>query len=116
MALDVFGNWVPPILDELDPEPPTGGEPLSGSGAPSDAIGNDGQLYVDEDTGDLYTKSGGTWILYSGSGGAGGLVGVVDPEGVVTADPGTIYTNTANRTIWIKESGTGTNTGWFMYV
>jgi hypothetical protein len=38
-----------------------------------------------------------------------------DPNGVVTASPGALYTNTAggaNLTLWVKESGTATNTGW----
>lgn len=47
----------------------------------------------------------------AGGGGSGGTVGVVDPEGAVTADPGASYFNTANNTYWAKASGTG-NTGW----
>jgi hypothetical protein len=50
-----------------------------------------------------------------GGGGSGtgqsGIVGVVDPEGVVTATPGTTYLNTALETFWVKHSGNG-NTGW----
>lgn len=41
--------------------------------------------------------------------------GTGSPEGVVTADPGTLYLNAsggANTTLYVKESGTGTNTGW----
>jgi hypothetical protein len=45
-----------------------------------------------------------------GSGGAG-IVGVVNPEGIVTASPGTPYLNTALQTFWMKNSGAG-NTGW----
>lgn len=55
----------------------------------------------------------------SGGGGGGtggaGLVGVVDPEGVVSATPGTTYVNTDNGTLWVKQSGSG-NTGWQQYV
>lgn len=51
----------------------------------------------------------------SGGGGTGtgqsGMVGVVDPEGVATATPGTSYLNTATNQFWIKHSGSG-NTGW----
>lgn len=51
----------------------------------------------------------------SGGGGGGGsglfTLGVVDPEGVVTAPAGTGYLNTALQTMWIKQSGSG-NTGW----
>lgn len=49
-----------------------------------------------------------------GTGGAG-IVGVVDPEGVVTAPPGTPYANTLLKSFWYKESGNG-NTGWLQYV
>jgi hypothetical protein len=39
-------------------------------------------------------------------------VGIVDPEGVVTARPGRLYINeTEPATLWQKETGTS-NTGW----
>ncbi|HTQ42473.1 MAG TPA: hypothetical protein VMI75_06910 [Polyangiaceae bacterium] len=37
------------------------------------------------------------------------------PNGVVTGSPGDLYTNTAGgagQTLWVKESGAATNTGW----
>jgi hypothetical protein len=33
----------------------------TGSGAPDDGTGVDGDLYLDTDTGDVYQKAGGTW-------------------------------------------------------
>lgn len=45
---------------------------------------------------------------------SGWYVGSGNPNGVTTASPGSIYTNTnggSNATLWVKESGTG-NTGW----
>lgn len=52
----------------------------------------------------------------AGSGSDGeGLVGIVDPEGSATSDPGVTYYNTANATFWVKGSGTG-NTGWVQVV
>lgn len=42
-------------------------------------------------------------------------VGSGNPNGVVTAEPGSLYTNGAGgagATLWVKESGFGTNTGW----
>lgn len=42
------------------------------------------------------------------------LTGAGSPQGVVTAAPGSLYTNTTGGstvTLWVKESGTG-NTGW----
>lgn len=41
--------------------------------------------------------------------------GTGDPNGVVTGSPGNVYLNRsggANTTIWIKESGVNTSTGW----
>lgn len=58
---------------------------------------------------DDLSSGGGT-----GTGGFG-MVGVVDPEGVVTATPGTPYVNTLLKSFWFKESGNG-NTGWLQYV
>jgi len=43
------------------------------------------------------------------------LCGEGSPQGVVTADPGTLYSNTTGGigvTLWVKETGVGTNTGW----
>ena len=45
-----------------------------------------------------------------GTGGAG-IVGVGSPEGVVTAAPGTNYTDSSTGNYWVKLSGVG-NTGW----
>ncbi len=42
-------------------------------------------------------------------------VGSGSPEGVVTANPGSLFLNLtggANTTLYVKESGTATNTGW----
>lgn len=41
--------------------------------------------------------------------------GTGDPNGVVSGNVGDLYTNKsggANTTLWVKESGSGTNTGW----
>jgi len=43
------------------------------------------------------------------------MTGIGPPEGVVTASPGALYVNTnggANATLYVKESGVATNTGW----
>lgn len=48
--------------------------------------------------------------------GSGNLApGVVDPEGVVSGNPGQTYFNTANSTFWEKATGTG-NTGWVQLI
>lgn len=48
-----------------------------------------------------FTAPGG-----SGTGGAG-LVGTGSPEGVVTAEPGTIFWDTTGQSLWLKQSGSG---------
>lgn len=57
---------------------------------------------------------GGTWQI-GGSTGATLRYGNVIPEGAIVGNPGDIYFNVAGGTgtaAWIKETGTGTNTGW----
>lgn len=46
---------------------------------------------------------------------SGIATGVVDPEGSVTAIAPKLYWNSANQTLWIKNSGTG-NTGWIQLI
>lgn len=36
------------------------------------------------------------------------------PNGVIAAEIGQIYTDTANGNVWIKTSGAGTTTGWIL--
>lgn len=38
------------------------GNLLSGSGPPSESLGEDGDFYLDSTTGDLYQKTGGSWV------------------------------------------------------
>lgn len=56
-----------------------------------------------------FTAPGG-----AGTGGAG-AVGTGSPEGVVTAEPGTTYLDTAADSLWIKESGSGA-VGWIQLI
>lgn len=65
-------------------------------------------LSVNGETGHVVLATGG------GGGSAAELTGIGMPEGVVTASPGTYYTDTAGTNgawRWLKTSGTG-NTGW----
>lgn len=103
MSQDNYGNY----QVELEPSAVTpgnsisGGNFLVGSGAPDDSLGSDGMAYGDEDTGDIYTKSGGTWTIFTSGGGAANGMGVVDPGGVVTpAAIGQFYTNTVTPSLW----------------
>ena len=54
-----------------------------------------------------------------GGGGSGtgqsGITGIGSPEGVVTANPGTVYFDQAGDSLWLKESGNG-NTGWIQLI
>jgi hypothetical protein len=52
-------------------------------------------------------ESGAAGALAPVTGGSGAL----DPEGVVTANPGATYFNTAAETFWVKKTGVS-NTGW----
>ena len=42
---------------------PDGGRWLAGRGDPADALGNDGDFYLDEATGRAWVKAGGSWSL-----------------------------------------------------
>lgn len=115
---DAFGNYIA----GLEPGE-TDGSGLSivhhGNGAPSDSTGNNGDIYVDLSTGDVYQKTGDTWTVITGGAGAAASVssGVVDPEGVVAKATPHFYVNTANQTLWFKESGgSGTTTFWRQYI
>lgn len=41
---------------------------LHGSGLPDNSLGRNGYTYVDDDTNDFYVKTGGAWVLVTGSG------------------------------------------------
>lgn len=115
MARDAFGNY----YVSLTPASTTTGNSmrggLHGSGAPSNDLGNDGQIYVDDDTGDLYVKVNNSWMIVQGAPGGSGEAGVGSPEGVVTASPGTTYIDTSTNNLWIKVTGSG-NTGWVQLI
>lgn len=76
MSQDTFGNY----QVELEPSAVTpgnsisGGNFLIGSGAPDNSLGSDGMGYGDSATGDIYTKSGGTWTLFAGGGASGAQI------------------------------------------
>lgn len=43
------------------------------------------------------------------------LAGDLNPENLVTADPGRLYVNrTEPATLWLKATGKNTNTGWVL--
>lgn len=59
-----------PVLPDGPPLTSFWPELTGGSGAPDDANGNNGDVYVDFATGQLYSKTAGTWSAVSGAGGA----------------------------------------------
>ena len=76
-------NYVPGLVG---PAPTTifaGGDLHSGSGAPSDSLGSNGDAYIDSASGSLYTKSGGVWSAVSTGTGSANMSGVGSPIGVV---------------------------------
>lgn len=86
---------------------------------------NSGGVYTETyggSHGTLIINSGGSYTM-GGTLGIGTIMlngsaissGVGSPNGVVVGNPGDYYTNKsggANTTLWVKESGVGTNTGW----
>jgi hypothetical protein len=107
-----------PYIPNINPPQPPGisfGPVQIGQGAPDNSLGINGDFYFDTDSKITYVKEGGTWNIVSGSttvtGGGGTVSSAVDPEGVVTADPGTFLWQRVSQTVWIKDTGTG-NTGW----
>lgn len=119
MSQDQFGNYVVGVT----PSPYTpgnstsGGGVLHGSGAPDSDLGNNGNVYVDEDTGDIYSKGGDVWVIIS-TGTGTPESGSGSPEGVLARPVGTLYTDVDdpdNPRFFSKISGSG-NTGWVQLI
>lgn len=111
MAFDGSGNWRPVL-----PDPPAIGRHYGtlryGDDPPTGDLGNNGDMYVTESTGDVYRKVAGSWnIISQGVAGGSGMVGDVDPQGVASATPGTTYWDKTNKRLWLKSTGTGV-VGW----
>lgn len=110
-------NWQPyPLPDPPAATPACSARFCIGAGAPDDANGPEGGIYVNSDNGNIYTKSGGVWTLSStGSSSTTEAYYIStpgqDPNGVVSATrPAIAYDNAG--AVWIK-TGSGTNnTGW----
>jgi hypothetical protein len=70
-------------------------------------------------------NASGRWIItvssadFGGGGGGGGgdnFFGNGSPEGVIAGSRGNTYWDIAGQSLWIKNSGTGTDTGWVQLV
>lgn len=91
----------------------------SGVGSPEGvAYGYPGYVYTNTATGNFYTFNGTAgantgWVEVTGGDGSGAaFAGSGSPQGVTTASPGNTYIDTATGNFWVKQTGTGTNTGW----
>ena len=85
-----------------------GSQILFGINAPADILGNDGDLYIDTESGDLFSKDNGTWDFEVNLKGEDGLQFYYDSE-VPSSGLGSdndLYLNTSNGTLLRKESGT----------
>jgi hypothetical protein len=58
----------------------------------------------------------GALISPSGFNGPNASVTALTPEAAVVASPGAFHLNTADSSLWIKETGTQTNTGWIKLI
>jgi hypothetical protein len=64
-----------------------------GSGAPSGGLGKNGDYYLDDSTGDVYSKTSGSWDIVANITGATGAVGPAGPAG-----PSTVITESSGPT------------------
>jgi hypothetical protein len=84
---------------------------VSFSGAPSLGLAVGGNRYFQITAGDVAVQFGATFTIN----GAVVRASTGSPNGVVTGSPGDMYLNKnggAGTTLYIKESGVATNTGW----
>lgn len=72
-----YGNWARvPVVDGKD-----GISILSGKSIPSNSMGNDEDLYLNLNNGDIYKKTNGVWIEYLNIKGKDGVDGVDGEKG-----------------------------------
>ena len=81
----------------VGPQGPSGSSFLSGSGVPAGGLGNDGDTYLDEDTGLLYAKSGGSWSATGGD--LSGPQGPAGADGATTVDDASY-----NSGVWLADT------------
>jgi hypothetical protein len=63
---------------------------LNGTGAPDAGDGEDGDYYLDTDTGDVYARAAGAWELEGNIKGPEGAVGPAGPAGEASTVPGPV--------------------------
>lgn len=94
---------------ELTPGPAGVSAFLFGTGVPASGLGDDGNLYWDTDTGDIYSKASGSWTLEDTVTGPQGQNAVWrQGSGAPSAglgNDGDMYINTANGATYNKVGG-----------
>lgn len=81
---------------------------FNGSGVPSSGLGANGDYYLDDDNGDVYTKASGAWVLAANIEGPQGIQG--DPGDPGTpGTPGTPGADGAPGSVWRNGSGVPSN-------
>lgn len=115
MALDANGNWYPNIPDPVPGTTACSRKFCVADGAPSDDVGNNGDLIISRSDGTIYEKISGSWVAfpgYTGSSGSNNLSGTTTPVGNATPDYiGQYYLKRPSPyDIWVS-TGT-TNTSW----
>lgn len=92
-----------------------------GSGNPEGVFSSQtNNFYWDTDAEVLYIKGSGGgntgWVAVGGGSGTDEVIqGSGSPEGVVTAEPATVYWDTAGEALYWKETGSG-DTGWIQLI
>lgn len=115
MLSDSYGNYRP----GLEPGPTIGGSYgrlRHGEGPPDDSLGNNGDIYVDLSTGDVYQKTSSSYTIITGGGGGGpaGVFGSTvanDPNGVQSATGRAVFIG-ADGSIWYKNTAGTSNNEW----
>lgn len=82
---------------------------INANGRVGVGLAADSVAAVNLDSGGIKLNNAGGTLSATISAGSG------SPEGVITANPGSLYLNLsggAGTTLYVKQSGTGTNTGW----
>lgn len=118
MALDPSGtgSWYPTLPQQPPASACVFGELMACTGVPDNASGVDGDIRVDLDNGNIYSKANGEWVLLEA--GTGSTCAPIDgsgsPVGVVTpACDNQIYRSTTGPGFW---QATGlTNNDWILW-
>jgi hypothetical protein len=73
------------------PQGPPGTQIITGSSAPTSSLGNNGDIYIQINTGDVYRKTGNTWNLIGNIKGPPGEPGQQGPAGQTGRNPEILF-------------------------